>query len=103
SHVATPSSSFLADRRKMHGGGRCHARGRGRTAGGARDGMGRKSASMVMTPVGDRLRLFLLAAFVAVLVLRPTAAAAGYAPPAMRDAVTDTSGKLTEAEDRALE
>lgn len=65
--------------------------------------MGRKSASMVMTPVGDRLRLFLLAAFVAVLVLRPTAAAAGYAPPAMRDAVTDTSGKLTEAEDRALE
>lgn len=45
----------------------------------------------------------LAALLFALFVLCSRTASAGFTPPPMRDAVTDTAGKLTDADDRALE
>ena len=48
-------------------------------------------------------RLALVAFVLGHLGLWPASAMAAYVPPPMRDAVTDTAGKLSESDDRALE
>jgi uncharacterized membrane protein YgcG len=49
------------------------------------------------------LRRAFAALLFALLLLCSRAASAGFTPPPMRDAVTDTAGRLTDADDRALE
>ncbi len=58
----------------------------------------------VSIPNRVRFRVWALVAFVVGLFgLWPAVATAAYTPPPMRDAVTDTAGKLSEGDDRALE